>query len=67
VKGCPLPILVLGGSRNQGALDVVRGAMHAGAAGVFFGRNVFQSDDMEAFLKDARSILDGTEAPGGRK
>jgi len=34
---------------------------------VFFGRNVFQSDDMEAFLKDARSILDGAKAPGGRK
>lgn len=67
VKDCPLPILVLGGSRNQGALDVVRGAMQAGAAGVFFGRNVFQSDDVEGFLKEARSILDGAEATGGMK
>jgi DhnA family fructose-bisphosphate aldolase class Ia len=67
VKGCPLPILVLGGSRHQGALDVVRGAMAAGAAGVFFGRNVFQSDDMEGFLREARNILDGAEAFAGRK
>lgn len=62
-----IPILVLGGSRNQGALDVVRGVMQAGAAGVFFGRNVFQSEDMEGFLKEARSILDGAEALGKRK
>lgn len=67
VAGCPLPILVLGGSRHQGALDVVRGAMQAGAAGVFFGRNVFQSDDMESFLRQARSILDGVETPAGSR
>ena len=59
VEDCQLPILVLGGSRNDAALDVVRGAMDAGAAGVFFGRNVFQSDDMAGFLSRARAILDG--------
>jgi DhnA family fructose-bisphosphate aldolase class Ia len=62
VEGCPLPILVLGGSRNQSALDVVRGVAKAGAAGVFFGRNVFQSDDMESFLRQARAILSGEDA-----
>ncbi len=61
VQGCPIPILVLGGSRSSAALDMVRGAMQAGAAGVFFGRNVFQSDDMEGFLQQARAILDGVE------
>lgn len=59
VEGCPLPILVLGGSRNDGAMDVVRGVMEAGAAGVFFGRNVFQSQDMAGFLRQARGILNG--------
>lgn len=59
VESCQIPILVLGGSRNDAALDVVRGSMRAGAAGVFFGRNVFQSDDMEGFLRQARTILDG--------
>ena len=67
IEGCPIPILVLGGSRNDAALDVVRGAMEAGAAGVFFGRNVFQSADMQAFLGMARSILDGAELSFSQK
>jgi DhnA family fructose-bisphosphate aldolase class Ia len=61
VEGCPIPILVLGGSRrasDKDALAVVRGAVAAGAAGVFFGRNVFQSEDMHSFLQQARTILD---------
>jgi DhnA family fructose-bisphosphate aldolase class Ia len=57
VEACPIPILVLGGSRNDAALDVVKGVMEAGAAGVFFGRNVFQSQDMSGFLKQARLLL----------
>lgn len=64
IEGCPIPILVLGGSRRNSdreALDVVRNAVLAGAAGVFFGRNVFQAADMESFLQQARAILDGTE------
>jgi DhnA family fructose-bisphosphate aldolase class Ia len=61
VQGCPIPILVLGGSRqssDQDSLAVVRGVVSAGAAGVLFGRNVFQSDNMQAFLQQARAILD---------
>jgi fructose-bisphosphate aldolase, class I len=61
VEGCPIPILVLGGSRHacdEDALAVVRGAVSAGAAGVFFGRNVFQADNMHSFLQQARTILD---------
>ena len=59
VEECPIPLLVLGGSRNAAALDVVRGAVAAGAAGVFFGRNVFQADDMPEFLRQARAALNG--------
>jgi fructose-bisphosphate aldolase, class I len=64
VEDCPIPILVLGGSRqasDERALDVVQGAVMAGAAGVFFGRNVFQAPDMSSFLQRARAILDGQE------
>lgn len=64
VEGCPIPILVLGGSRHacdEDALMVVRGAVAAGAAGVFFGRNVFQAPNMHSFLQRARAIL-GTGA-----
>jgi fructose-bisphosphate aldolase, class I len=62
VENCSIPILVLGGSRqgsDQDALEAIRNAVLAGAAGVFFGRNVFQAADMEGFLHQARSILDG--------
>jgi fructose-bisphosphate aldolase, class I len=60
VHSCPIPILLLGGSPNGTALDLVRGAVASGAAGVFFGRNVFQAGDMSGFLKQARAILNGT-------
>jgi DhnA family fructose-bisphosphate aldolase class Ia len=69
VEGCPIPILVLGGSRHAsdaGALEVVRGVVTAGAAGVFFGRNVFQAPDMSSFLQQARAILDGAEVGQAR-
>ena len=64
VEGCHIPIFVLGGSRqgsDEDALEVIRGATLAGAAGVIFGRNVFQATDMESFLRQARSVLDGAE------
>ena len=70
VEECPIPILVLGGSRqasDECALDVVRGAAAAGAAGVFFGRNVFQSANMESFLRQARAVLDETGALATRR
>lgn len=63
VGKCPIPILVLGGSRHasdEHALELVREAGEAGAAGVFFGRNVFQSDNIGTFLARARAVLDGT-------
>jgi DhnA family fructose-bisphosphate aldolase class Ia len=62
VDGCPVPIVVLGGSRypsDEQALDVIRGAVAGGAAGVLFGRNVFQAEDMVSFLQKARAVLDG--------
>lgn len=62
VEGCPIPILVLGGTRqgsDEEALQTIRDAVLAGAAGVFFGRNVFQAADMESFLQRARVALDG--------
>lgn len=60
VKACPIPILVLGGGRtgsDQDVLNTVREIVKAGAAGVFFGRNVFQADDMPALLKSIRTAL----------
>ncbi|MGD1080546.1 MAG: hypothetical protein ABR881_19685 [Candidatus Sulfotelmatobacter sp.] len=64
VEACPIPVFVLGGSRqrsDEDALEMVRGATLAGAAGVIFGRNVFQAADMQSFLRQARSLLEGVE------
>jgi DhnA family fructose-bisphosphate aldolase class Ia len=54
VKACPIPILVLGGSRagsDQDIVNVVHDVMQAGAAGVFFGRNVFQAENIPDLLQ----------------
>jgi DhnA family fructose-bisphosphate aldolase class Ia len=59
IRVCPAPILVIGGPwkpENDG-LDIVKGAVAAGAAGVFFGRNVYQPLDVAVF-REARTILD---------
>jgi fructose-bisphosphate aldolase, class I len=69
VELSPIPVLVLGGSRkgsDSEALEVVRGAVEAGAAGVFFGRNVFQATNMSEFLRKARTVLDGQQAESVR-
>lgn len=69
VNASPIPIFVLGGSRKDSdneALGVVRGAVEAGAAGVFFGRNVFQSPDIQGFLRRARTVLDGQQTESTR-
>jgi len=70
VKDCPVPILVLGGSRYSSdaeALALINGVAAAGAAGVFFGRNVFQSDNMPAFLRHARAALNEAEVSPARR
>ena len=60
VSACPVPTLVLGGNRTGSDEDVVktvRNIMHSGAAGVFFGRNIFQSANMAELLLRIQSIL----------
>jgi fructose-bisphosphate aldolase/2-amino-3,7-dideoxy-D-threo-hept-6-ulosonate synthase len=64
VQGCPTPILALGGPKHESeeaALEVIRDVAAAGAAGVIFGRNVFQAEDMEKFIARARELLTKTQ------
>lgn len=68
VNGCPIPILVLGGSRpgsDQEVLQVVRGVMQSGAGGVFFGRNVFQAKNIPGLMQKIHAEL-SHQSPGGR-
>jgi len=63
VGACPIPILILGGSRSTSdkeVLKMVRGIVQSGAAGVFFGRNVFQSKDIPGLLQHIHSELSRT-------
>jgi DhnA family fructose-bisphosphate aldolase class Ia len=69
IRACPVPILVLGGGRtgsDEEVLKVVSGIVEAGAAGVFFGRNIFQADDMRDLLQRVRMLLAGKATTQGR-
>jgi len=53
VKSTPVPILALGGARMKTDLDALEYAkkiIQEGAAGVVYGRNVFQAKNPEKFL-----------------
>lgn len=66
VEGCPVPILIAGGPKAEtveASLEMVEGAMQAGAAGVLFGRNIFQAQDPVNMLRAIRAIVhDGLAA-----
>jgi DhnA family fructose-bisphosphate aldolase class Ia len=54
------PILIAGGPKTntpREALAMVRGAIDAGASGMFIGRNVFQSDDPVGMMRIMRRII----------
>jgi DhnA family fructose-bisphosphate aldolase class Ia len=60
VDGCPAPLLVLGGARmdSPDALyDMTRDALGAGAAGVVYGRNIWQADDPAKVGAAVRAIV----------
>lgn len=48
VEGCPVPVVIAGGEKmetDKELLEMVNGALKAGASGVSIGRNVFQHKD----------------------
>ena len=60
VAACPTPILVLGAERMPAeidALEMAERAAKAGARGVIFGRNVFQSRDPAAMISALRAVV----------
>lgn len=54
-----VPILVAGGSKRaeEDAVKLAQDTMAAGAAGIVFGRNIFQADDMTGALNTFREIV----------
>lgn len=54
VSGCPVPVVIAGGEKmdtDKEVLEMVRGALDAGAAGVSIGRNSFQHDHPEKAVR----------------
>ncbi len=59
-KNCPVPVLIAGGPRMETAretLQVVQDATQAGAAGVLFGRNIWQNGDTRGMIRALNSIV----------
>ena len=57
---CPVPVLIAGGPRMETAqetLQVVQDATEAGAVGVVFGRNIWQSGDTRGMIRALNSII----------
>lgn len=58
-RSCPIPVLIAGGSKSpqHEILSVVKQAIDAGAAGVSFGRNVFQNENIALILQNIESTM----------
>jgi predicted phospho-2-dehydro-3-deoxyheptonate aldolase len=60
VEGCFVPVVIAGGEKmgnDEDLIEMVKGAMAAGAAGVSIGRNVFQHKDPERMVQKICRIV----------
>ena len=59
VESTRLPVVIAGGSRGTDAetIEMVRGAMDAGAAGVSMGRSIFQHENPEAITRAVVGVV----------
>jgi fructose-bisphosphate aldolase/2-amino-3,7-dideoxy-D-threo-hept-6-ulosonate synthase len=59
VEGCPVPVLIAGGSKlsDLETLEMIRGAMDAGCQGLSMGRNVFQHENPSKLVAAASLIV----------
>ena len=62
VAATPIPIMVLGAEKTpteRDALQLASKAAQAGARGIVFGRNIFQSCNPAGFIDAARAVMAG--------
>jgi len=60
VDGCHVPVIIAGGPKmdsDRAILEMVKGAMDAGASGTSIGRNVFQHDNPTKIVKALHMIV----------
>ncbi len=58
--GVSIPVIIAGGPKVENDLDVLKmvaGAIEAGAAGVAFGRNIFQHSNPEKMVRAIASVI----------
>lgn len=71
VAGCAVPVVIAGGPKmdsDKDILEMVKGSIEAGAAGVSIGRNVFQHKNPTAMIRAISSIVnDGASVDGALK
>ncbi len=71
VRGCPVPVVIAGGPKtntDREFLEMIYGAINAGAAGAAAGRNVFQADDPTRMTRAIAAIVhDGTSVDDALK
>jgi len=63
VEGCFVPVVIAGGEKmgnEEDIIEMIKGAMAAGAAGVSIGRNVFQHKDPEKIVQTISQIVHGS-------
>jgi predicted phospho-2-dehydro-3-deoxyheptonate aldolase len=60
VAGCPVPVVIAGGEKvetDEELLEMVAGALKAGAAGASIGRNAFQHADPEGMVRAISTMV----------
>ena len=65
VAGCPIPVLIAGGEKMETdveVLEMMHGAMTAGARGASIGRNVFQHKDPVKMIRAISAIVHGKKS-----
>jgi len=66
VENAPVPVCIAGGPATEDdreALEMVAGAMEAGARGVMIGRNVWQRPDVAGMVRAIRAVVhEGADA-----
>ena len=67
VEGCPVPVVIAGGEKmetDKEILEMVGGALKAGARGVSIGRNAFQHDDPQLIVRAIGMMVHGNKSVG---
>jgi class I fructose-bisphosphate aldolase len=62
VEGCPVPIVILGGSKTDSVRDVfqtIHDSLHAGGSGIAMGRNIWSFRKVEAILEAINGLVHG--------